>query len=522
VIPGQGSAVRVLLVEDNPGDVRLLREALRDSGREFDVAHVGRLSEGLQILEQGAFDVVLLDLSLPDSHGLETFQRLHAAAPHLAVVVLSGTSDELVAMETVHSGAQDYLVKGQADTDILVRAMLYAIQRQRSDDALRESENRYRSIVDTANEGVAKLDSDGRLEFINPRLCEILGYEASELNRSPFQHVVDGEHRTAWREQLALMRQGAGGRSQYDLLLRHRDGSAVWALISAACQSDAYGRSLGSLLMVSDVTQRKLAEEALEHQALHDALTGLPNRTLLHDRLEHAILQAQRTQESLALLLMDLDRFKEVNDAFGHQFGDVLLSQIGPRLQTVVRRTDTVARLGGDEFAFVLPGLGSPAEGQIIATQLATKIADVMSPPFVIEGQALDIGGSIGIALCPEHGTDWQTLMRRADSAMYAAKAHHTCYELFATELDRDAAARLSLTAALRQALANGELELYYQPKVDVRSGGSSCVEALLRWQHPQQGLLLPARFIGLAEQTGLIRSLGLWVLEQALEECRS
>jgi PAS domain S-box-containing protein len=306
----RGGAVTVLLVEDNPGDARLLREALREGGRDFAITHVARLDEGLRTLQQDQVDVVFLDLSLPDSQGLETFQRLHAGAPHVPVVVLSGTSNEMLAIEAVQSGAQDYLVKGQADGAGLVRSMLYAVERQRSEDALRQSENRYRNIVNTANEGVATLDREGRLELVNPRLCEMLGYAASDLQGLLFEDFVDQDYRAAWADHLALIRQGESGRGQYDLRLRRRDGSAVWALLSASSQSDAQGNFLSALLMASDVTHRKLVEEALEHQALHDALTGLPNRTLLHDRLEHAVLHAERSGESLALLLMDLDRFK--------------------------------------------------------------------------------------------------------------------------------------------------------------------------------------------------------------------
>ncbi|HLG74739.1 MAG TPA: diguanylate cyclase, partial [Chloroflexota bacterium] len=345
------AVVKVLLIEDNPGDVRLLREALRDSSRPFTITEADSLAAGLRLLEDATFDVVLLDLSLPDSFGLQTFDALQDKHPNLPVVVLSGTSDELVAMDAVHRGAQDYLVKGEADGPVLARAMLYAIERQRAEEALRESENRFRSIVFTANEGVAMLDPRGRLEFANPRLCEMLGHVENDLRGQLFEDLVDEEHRAAWRGQLALIQGGSNGRGQYDLLLRDRSGSGVWVQVSASAQTDAQGRVLRSLLMLSDVTQRKLAEEALEHQALHDGLTGLPNRTLLHDRLEHAILYSQREEQCLALLLMDLDGFKEVNDAFGHHFGDMLLVQIGLRLEKVLRKTDTVARLGGDEFA---------------------------------------------------------------------------------------------------------------------------------------------------------------------------
>lgn len=264
--PRQDEPVRVLLVEDNPADARLLRETLRDTSRQFDIAHVERLSQGLEALDEQRFDIVLLDLSLPDGQGLETFERVHSHAPYVPIVVLSGLSDELLATEAVHRGAQDYLVKGQADAAVLVRSMIYAIERQHSDEALRESEHRYRGIVDTATEGIATLDDEGRVEFANPGLCQMLGCTETALLGSPFEERVDEAHRPSWRRQFALAAKGE--RMQHDLQLRHADGSEVWALVSASERTDAHGRFLGSLLMATDVTQRKLAEAALEHQAL--------------------------------------------------------------------------------------------------------------------------------------------------------------------------------------------------------------------------------------------------------------
>jgi diguanylate cyclase len=267
---------------------------------------------------------------------------------------------------------------------------------------------------------------------------------------------------------------------------------------------------------VEEITQRKRAEEALAHQALHDALTDLPNRILLHDRLGQAILSAERTNGSLALLMMDLDRFKEVNDTFGHHWGDELLKQVSERLQAALRATDTVARLGGDEFAVVLPSARDAGE----AVAAARKLLRILEVPFEVEGQALDVRASIGIALCPQHGDDAETLLRRADVAMYVAKRAGGGYAVYQVEHDHHTPGRLSLVSELRRAIDQDELILHYQPKVDIRTGQVVGVEALVRWDHPQLGLIMPGEFVPLAEQSGLIEPLSRWVLGTALRQC--
>jgi len=262
--------------------------------------------------------------------------------------------------------------------------------------------------------------------------------------------------------------------------------------------------------------QLRASEDALRHQALHDALTGLPNRTLLHDRLRHALAASQRDRWPVALLLLDLDRFKEINDTFGHHCGDLLLQRVGPCLSGPLRASDTVARLGGDEFAVVLPGDDGAG-----ALRTARKIGEALDVPFVIDGQSLQIGASIGVAFCPDHGDDPQTLLRRADVAMYEAKRTHSGCALYDAARDPYSADRLALVGALRHAIAHDELLLHYQPKVDLKSGRVCAVEALARWRHSEHGMIPPDRFIPLAEQTGLIAPLTLWVLDTALAQCR-
>jgi diguanylate cyclase (GGDEF)-like protein len=258
--------------------------------------------------------------------------------------------------------------------------------------------------------------------------------------------------------------------------------------------------------------------EVIQHNANFDRLTDLPNRNLLYDRLQQAILAAQRENQSVALLTMDLDRFKEINNTLGHQSGDLLLQQIGPRLRGILRQSDTVARLGGDEFAVLLPS-GTCAEH---ATEVARKIMKAMEHPFTIGDLQLDVEASIGIAVFPDHGTDVDTLIKRADAVMYVAKEGRSGYNLYSPEQDKSSTARLMLMGELRRAIAEDQLFLLYQPKIDLRSGRIAGVEALVRWQHPERGVIPPDQFIPLAEQTGLIAPLTECVLQKALHQCRA
>ena len=292
------------------------------------------------------------------------------------------------------------------------------------------------------------------------------------------------------------------------------------ALALSADWMDALGYGVLYLLQIVIVAQasRKLERQVAEneYQAMHDTLTSLPNRTLFRDRVEQAILQARREDARFGLLIMDLDRFKEINDTLGHRNGDLILQAIGPRLRGVLRDVDSIARFGGDEFAVLLPGAANPDA----AIRVAEKIAAALSKPFMLKGLTLDVEASIGISLFPDHGNDVDTLIQRADVAMYMAKEAHAGFEVYAADRDQYTPKRLALLGELRRALENKELVLFYQPKADIQTGKVTSVEALLRWQHPEHGLTFPDDFIPLAEHTGLIRPLTLYVLNEALKQC--
>jgi diguanylate cyclase (GGDEF)-like protein/PAS domain S-box-containing protein len=391
-------------------------------------------------------------------------------------------------------------------------------ERERAEETLRASEERYRTITEIALDAVITIDQGSAILSVNQAAERIFGYTREELVGHSLTMLMPAGMRE--RHRLGVDRYQSSGkrRIRWDAIelpgLR-KDGTEILLEISLAEFTQAGKPTYTGYLR--DITERKQEESALVYQALHDGLTSLPNRSLLTERLRQAILVAHRHDKPVALMLMDLDRFKEVNDTFGHHSGDLLLQQVAMRLLETMRESDTVARLGGDEFAVLLPSTG--AEGAIDA---AKRIAETLRQPFTLESQELDIGTSIGISVYPAHGADAANLMRRADVAMYAAKRGSGNYSVYSAERDENNSARLLMTGELRQAIEGDQLLLHYQPKIGVADGSVRHVEALVRWVHPERGFTPPDRFIPLAEETGLVKPLTIWVLNEALRQHRA
>jgi diguanylate cyclase (GGDEF)-like protein/PAS domain S-box-containing protein len=389
--------------------------------------------------------------------------------------------------------------------------------RKRAESALTEAEQRFRATFDRAAVGIAHTGLDGSWLLVNQQLCDLYGRTREELMQLRFQDITHPDDLQADLEQFERLL--SGGIDSYSLRKRYmgKDGGLIWANLTVSMVREADGNPQYVIAIVEDVSAQVQAQEQLAHRALHDPLTELPNRTLLSDRLQQAILSAQRQLRPVSLLLMDLDRFKEVNDTYGHQFGDQILQQLGSRLAPLLRRSDTIGRLGGDEFAIVLPG--TDASG---AKQTARRLLRSLDEPFLLGGNSFDIGGSIGIAMYPRHGSDAGTLLRHADVAMYVAKRLGGGYVLYSPDKDQYSHDRLALVSELKHAIERDELRLHYQPKVNLNTGEIEGVEALVRWLHPERGLQHPEQFIPLAEHTGLIRPLTLWVLKRTLEQCKA
>jgi diguanylate cyclase (GGDEF)-like protein/PAS domain S-box-containing protein len=383
---------------------------------------------------------------------------------------------------------------------------------------------RFRALFDGASLGILRLDADGVAVEVNPALEEMLGASAEDLIGSRFSAHLIAEHRETVDELLAETVAGTRGSFALEARCTTRSGGSLWAHVRAVAELREGDAPLRVVAMIENITERKRAEQELihqsqlnEHQALHDPLTGLPNRLLFGERIGHAIRHAERTHSKLAVVLMDLDRFKEVNDSLGHSAGDELLVKVGARMRDAIRGSDTVARLGGDEFGLLLPDLHD-GEG---AVPVITRIRAALERPVHVHSLPLAVEASIGIAIYPDHGTDAQALIQKADVAMYDSKrdnASHTFYDEGSHEYDLT---RLTLVAELRRAIAAHELILHYQPKAALESGDVRSVEALLRWVHPERGMVFPDSFIPIAQETGLIGPLTLYVVEEALRQGR-
>jgi diguanylate cyclase (GGDEF)-like protein/PAS domain S-box-containing protein len=389
-------------------------------------------------------------------------------------------------------------------------------ERWRAEQALRASESRYRTLYERNLAGVFRATTDGWLLDCNESFARIFGY--SSPTDALKQPALDFYLRPADRNTFLARLTESGSLSNFELAARRRDGSHIWVLENATLVEGPDG--VGPLIegTVIDITERKRAEDQVKHLAFHDALTGLPNRLLFNDRLTMALAQAHRSRQKLATIYLDLDRFKVINDSLGHTVGDELLRRVADRLRLCIREEDTIARLGGDEFILLVPRLSSEEDVETVGQ----KILAAIRLPFRIDDREFFLTTSIGISVYPEDGIDSETLVQNADTAMYRAKERgRDNYQLYSPAMNPGAIDRLSLENRLRQALTNGELVLFYQPVLDLRDGHIRGAEALLRWRHPEKGLLKPADFITLAEISGLITPIGRWVLKSACEQIR-
>ena len=523
----------ILLIEDDLRNAHFIREALiGSSDGTFQVEWVRLCSEGLKRLAeeakpggQPADDIaaVLVDLFLPDSRGIETFDLLFRLAPHVPILVLSTSEDEDVAKLAVQRGAQDYLLKARLDGYLLPKTLRSMVERAANAEALFEEKERAQVTLNSIGDAVISTDLGGRVTYLNAVAESMTGWSLKEASGRPLEEVfriADVTTRESAQNPMALaiLENKTVGLASNCVLIR-RDGTEAAIEDSAAPIHDRRGHVTGAVMVFRDVTMTRALSLKMAHLARHDSLTDLPNRVMLNDRLTQALALAHRHQKSLALLFLDLDRFKGINDSLGHAIGDRLLQSVAERLLACVRSSDTVSRQGGDEFVILLSEVTQRAD----AAATAEKILLALSTPHRIGQQDLHLAASIGVVTYPDDGTEAKTLLKHADLAMYRAKdSGRNTYRFFEPDMNGYTADRQSLESGLHRALERQEFVLHYQPMVSLDSGEFTGVEALIRWRHPERGLVYPAEFVPIAEESGFIAAIGRWVLHEACRQSRA
>jgi diguanylate cyclase (GGDEF)-like protein/PAS domain S-box-containing protein len=518
-------SIKVLLVvEDNPADVRLLREMFHEqSSHHTELTQVGTMGQAEKHLAGIAVDIILLDLGLPDAQGLESIRRVRAVAPRVPLVVLTALDDESMAARALQEGVQDYLIKGEVDARGLLRALRYAVERKSMQEELFEEKERAQVTLNSIGDAVICTDISGNITFLNLVAIRMTGWSRDEAAGRPMTEVfrvVDATSRKTTPNPMEMaVRQNRTMHLPGNCILIQRDSREIPIEDSVAPIHDREGHATGVVIVFRDVSSGQTMALQLAHSAHHDFLTGLPNRKLLNDRVSQAILSATRSMKKVAVLFLDLDGFKHINDSLGHSIGDRVLQSVAKRLVDSVRGSDTVSRQGGDEFVVLLSDVEN-SEGVAIT---ARRLLQVGAEPHSIDQHDLYVTACIGVSIYPDDGLDVETLIKNADTAMYQAKENgRQSYQFFKPAMNVRAVERQSIEGSLRRALERQEFAVHYQPKINLRTGEISGAEALIRWTHPTRGLVSPAAFIPVAEDCGLILPIGNWVLREACKQARA
>ena len=502
----------LLLVDDEENILRSLVRLLRSDGYRILTATGGEA--GLQVLANNEVHVILSDQRMPGMSGSEFLSQAKDRCPETVRMVLSGYSDMAAVTDAINRGNIYKFLLKPWDDDLLRSNIREAFERYQ----LGQKGAQFTNIYENTGEGIVITDGNSRIQAVNPAFTAITGYAPEDVVGQTPAILRSDKHdeqffRSLWKN---LYEQG---KWTGEIWNRRKNGEVfpVWLNINAI--HDPHGKLQQYVGLFTDITEHKRGEEKLRYQAYHDPLTDLPNRLMYSEHLELALPQAERRQQMCAVMMLDLDRFKHVNDTYGHEFGDKLLIRVAQRLRECIRKEDALARMGGDEFTFLLSLVDDIKD----VARVAEKILAGFALPLSIDGNDLFVTPSIGISLFPENGRDAETLLKNADAAMYRAKEQgRNNYQFYTADMNALAQQRLELENDLRRAIERGELEMYYQPKVALQDGRIVGAEALIRWRHPDRGFVPPSDFIPLAEENGLILPIGEWLLRDVCRKIRN
>ena len=541
--------IRILLVEDNEYDQFAFLRAVDRQGLAYETTVTDTVLSAREVLKNQDFDIAIVDFNI----GPDTAFALFDDLVDIPLIIVTGAGDEELAVQAMKMGAYDYLVKDMEGNylktlDVTVRN---ALQRRMAEIELKNYrdnlvllvEERTKELLQTnkqllheinerkqaeemirlqavamaaADNGITILDLEGKIFWANPALCEILGCIGTEIIGQSaidlfFSPSEDEKIISSFKKSLQMRQKWNG-----EISNQRRDGNSYSVEMYTTPVSNEQGETTHFTTILHDITERLKSQKLLEYMATHDDLTNLPNRLLFSDRVNHAMANARRNKKKIAILFLDLDDFKSVNDAFSHSQGDQLLISISDRISNCLRETDTVSRFGGDEFAVLLENIDKPED----IAQVADKIIYEISLPIEIQETKYSISGSIGISTFPDDGTQTDQLIQNADTAMYRAKDRgKNTYQFYTPDMTREVMERLSIITQLKDAVTHNTLELYYQPQVDVQKGEIIGLEALLRFYAPGRGFISPEIFIPLAEKAGMIVEIGEWVLSKACQQ---